>query len=168
MDFPARWDFFPAAEFQLAGPRNPGILGMELLAQARPNGRALDHYRVTLGGSRIIDVTVPLSALLLVPSASPWQFRYQKWARDIDIRRNMTTSVWYSVSTLLAAREASVIDGEGTLVPVETVLQALEDANTSASIRFSVNIGEDFNMQLGLQCLPGSAETLMGKPALRG
>jgi hypothetical protein len=168
MDFPANWDFFPMADFCTAGPRNPGTLGVELLAQARPNGRVLDHFRVTLGGSRIIDVTAPMSALLLTPAASPWRFRYQRWPADIEIRRNMTSSGWLSVPTLLAARDATVEDEEGVAVPVETVLTMIEEANTVASIRFAVVIGEDQRMQLMLQSLPGTAEALAGKPALRG
>ena len=168
MDFPTDWDIFPIIEFNVAGPRNPGHLGMELLAMARPNGRVLDHFRVTLGGNRILDMTVPMSALLLTPAASSWKLRYQKWPADIDIRRNMTSSKWLSVPTLLAARDAGVVDEDDTPIPVETVLQALEDGAKSASIRFAVAVGEDQRMQLVLQCLPGSAEVLMGKPALRG
>ena len=168
MDFPADWDFFPMADFSTAGPRNPGTLGVELLAQARPNGRVLDHFRVTLGGSRILDVTARMSALLLVPAACPWRFRYQRWPADLEIRRNMTSSGWLSVPTLIAARDASVEDEEGVAVPVENVLAMIEEANTAASIRFAVVVGEDHRMQLMLQSLPGSAEALAGKPALRG
>jgi hypothetical protein len=41
-------------EFASAAPRNPGELGVEVLAQIRPNGRILDHFRVTLGGSKFL------------------------------------------------------------------------------------------------------------------
>ena len=64
MDFPPDWEAMGAEDFTTAGPRNAGPCGMELLAQVRPNGRILDHYRVTLGGSRILDINCKLSELL--------------------------------------------------------------------------------------------------------
>ena len=80
----------------------------------------------------------------------------------------MVTSGWMSVSTLLAAREMSVVDEEGVTVATETVLGYLEKEKKAAAIRFLVVIGEDTRMQLMLQGLPASAEVLMWKPALRG
>ena len=71
MDFPATWDIFPVADFTSASTRNEGELGMELLAQARPNGRVLDHHRVSLGGSRILDAQFFMSKLGLTPLATP-------------------------------------------------------------------------------------------------
>ena len=53
-------------------------------------------------------------------------------------------------------------------VPVDKLLEELKAVGNTASIRFAVVAGEDARMQLQLQCLPGSANTLMGKPLLRG
>ena len=36
------------ADFETAQPRDPGPLGMDLMAQMRPNGRVVDHYRVVI------------------------------------------------------------------------------------------------------------------------
>ena len=65
MDFPPDWEVLPAEDFTTAVPRNAGSCGMELLAQIRPNSRILDHFRITLGGSKILDISVPLPSLLL-------------------------------------------------------------------------------------------------------
>jgi hypothetical protein len=50
MEFPPEWNVVSAEQFATAQPRAAGILGMELLVQARPNGRMLDHFRMSLGG----------------------------------------------------------------------------------------------------------------------
>ena len=64
MDFPPEWVVLPAEDFTTAAPHNSGICGMELLAQIRPNGRILDHFRVSLDGSKILEVNTPLSSLM--------------------------------------------------------------------------------------------------------
>jgi len=51
MEFPAtEWIVLPDEEFELAAARDPGQLGVDLLVQARPNGRLLDHFRLVVGG----------------------------------------------------------------------------------------------------------------------
>ena len=156
------------ADFATACTRNAGELGMELLAQVRPNGRVLDHYRISMGGSRIIDVNAPMSLILAKQRASGLRFRYQVWPKDVTIRRNMTTSLWANVYDLLSARAASVTQEDGTQVPTEVLLEEMKEAKSDAAIRFAVVIGEDSRMQLQLQSLPSTAATLMGKPAFRG
>ena len=53
MEFPPEdWFTFPATDFELAAPRITGDYTVEILAQARPNGRVMDHWRITLGGDR--------------------------------------------------------------------------------------------------------------------
>jgi hypothetical protein len=165
MDFPPVYTVFPAKQFLTAAPRSPGSLGVELLAQVRPNGRIIDHYKLVLGGSSIVNINTPMMSLFPdVPEA--WRFRQQVWARDIDVRRNMTTTVWANINTLLAAREAWVEDAAGVHVPMETVLEALDDKK--AAMRWAVVASDDETLELLCQALPASAETLMGKPALRG
>jgi hypothetical protein len=164
MNFPASWEVFEADQFENAVPRNTGEAGMELLTQVRPNGRVLDHFRITLGGSKIIDVSTPM-ATLFPGTPAAWKWRYQSWARDISIRRNMTSSVWLNAHTLLEAREAWVEAEEERISP-EQVLQHLGDAK--AAIRFAIVIGDNHGMELNIQGLPASAESLMGKPAFRG
>jgi hypothetical protein len=38
MEFPASWNVFPAEDFSTAEARSPGVAGMELMVQMRPNG----------------------------------------------------------------------------------------------------------------------------------
>jgi hypothetical protein len=165
MNFPpSDWEVFEAEQFETAAPRNAGELGAELLAQVRPNGRILDHFRVTLGGSRIIDIKTPMVRLF---SGAPetWKLRYQIWPRDVIIRRNMASSLWINVHTLLEAIEAWV-EAEEARVPMNAVLQSLGE--TKAAMRFAIVIGDNLGLELNVQGLPASAETLMGKPAFRG
>jgi len=168
MEFPGEWNVFPMEDYATAVPRDPGQLGMELMAQVRPNGRILDHYRITLGGSRIIDVNVVLSSLLLVPRACNWRMNFQTWPRDVAIRRNMGTSLWLDVVGAISARNATVVDETNELVPYESVMEALDTRGKQAAVRFAVVIGEDAKMQLQLHALPASADTLSGKPTFRG
>ena len=168
MEFPPEWEVMAADDFTTARPRNAGFCGMELLAQVRPNGRILDHYRVSLGGSRILDVNCRLAELLLCPATAALRFKYSVWPRDVDIKRNMSSTAWSDVYDLLASKRASVTDEENQQIPSDRLLQDLKDANNTASVRFAVVAGEDARMQLQLQCLPGSANSLMGKPLLRG
>ena len=86
----------------------------------------------------------------------------------MDIKRNMSTSAWSDVYNLLASKRASVVDGENQLIPSDRLLEDIKEAGNMAAMRFAVVAGEDAKMQLQLQCLPGSANTLMGKPLLRG
>jgi hypothetical protein len=165
MNFPHLWDILPAADFSTALPRAAGELGAEVLAQVRPNGRILDHYRVTLGGSKIVEVKAPMATMALAPAGSSWMFRHQVWAKDIQLMRNMT-SAWVNAHKLIQEKGAWVEDHEGNPVPEEQLLEILP--GKTAAIRFSVVIGEDQNLELALQTLPAAAEVLMGKPAFRG
>jgi hypothetical protein len=171
MEFPPAWNVVDADQFASAQPRAAGQLGMDLLVQARPNGRMLDHYRVTLGGSRILDVCFNLSALVAAPRARTWRIKMQLWPRDVDIRRNMTTTTWMDVSSLVASRECAVLavdGGEETAVSPEEYQAVMTEAGAAAAFRFAVVIGGDQRMALALQGLPASADLLLGKPAFRG
>jgi hypothetical protein len=172
MDFPPEWTLLPADQFATAQPRAAGDLGMELLVQARPNGRMLDHFRVSLGGSRILDMNVPLANLLASPRAKNWRLRMQIWPRDIDVRRNMTSTAWLDLEALVVTRECRVVtlgeDSSEAEVASEAVAAEMKESGLSAAIRFAVIIGGDQRLQLMLQSLPASADHLLGKPAFRG
>jgi hypothetical protein len=105
MEFPASWNVFPAEDFSTAEARSPGVAGMELMVQMRPNGRLLDHFRVALGGTEILEVSTPLAKLIPSPNLNGWKARYQFWARDTATRRNMTTSGWKDVHQLIHSHE---------------------------------------------------------------
>jgi hypothetical protein len=78
MEFPPRSEVLEADLFATAVPRDPGDLGAEVLAQVRGTGQIADHFRVTLGGSKILDVSAGQhdpghAALLAVPVPSMGQ-----------------------------------------------------------------------------------------------
>ena len=172
---PSDWPCLPGEDFELAVTRNPGVLGVEVMAQARVNGRVIDHFRVALGGSEILKVRFSTRDVFLATDTPAIQLRYEVWPRDIVIRRNMSTSEWLDISTLLASRDISVA-GEGPAdadLPVdnETLLTAMDGqpkAQVSASIRWAVCAGIDGRMELVLQTFPATAAVLSGKPAFRG
>ena len=80
----------------------------------------------------------------------------------------MTTSIWVSVSTILAAREVQVIDDDDQIIPTEAALAEIQKAKMDSAIRWAVVIGEDEHLRLHTQLLPVSGESLSGKPILRG
>ena len=151
-----------------AAPRNAGICGMELLAQIRPNGRILDHFPVSLDGSKILEINTPLSSLMPSTPDSGLIFKFPVWPRDIEMKRNMTTSQWMDITELLASKKAAVHDQEGSTLAHVAVMADLASLGTSSSLRFATVVGKDHLMQLHLQCLPASGKYLMGKPPLRG
>ena len=168
MYFPPEWVVLPAEDFTTAAPRNAGICGMELLAQISPNWRILDHFRVSLDGSKILKISTPLSSLMPATPDSGHIFKYAVWPRDIEMKRKMTTSQWMDITELLASKKAAVHDPEGSMLAHPAFMADLASLGTSSSLRFATVVGEDHLMQLHLQCLPASAKYLMGKPALRG
>jgi hypothetical protein len=172
MEYPPKWDIFPMEDFITAVPRAAGKLAAELLVQARPNGRLLDHFRLALGGNSIVDVNFQLASIWQIPAATTLSLRYQVWPKDIELRRNMVTSAWTDISAMVAARDAVVIshglnDSEEPMAP-EQVADLLQQANIGGAIRYAIVIGEDQRLWLQLQGLPAPAATLQSRPALRG
>jgi hypothetical protein len=169
MDFPPEsWDVFPSEEFGTAAPRAAGPLNMELFVQVRPNGRMLDHFRICLGGNRIVDAQFQLANLVQAPALATWKARYQIWPKDIDMRRNMATTGWKDLATMVASRNIIVLADDGEPLESAQVSSAIQDAKVGAAVRFAVVVGEDQSLVLQLQGLPAPANTLMGKPAHRG
>jgi hypothetical protein len=110
MEFPPQWNAFPLDDFDVAAARTQGAAGMELMAQMRPNGHLLDHVRIATGGSEILEVEVPPGNLIPSPNPNRWKAKYQFWARDTAIRRNMTTSTWKDVYALIHSHEIQVTE----------------------------------------------------------
>ena len=176
MEFPpGDWPCVGIEDFELAVPRNPGRLGIEVMTQARVNGRIIDHFRVAIGGSEILKVNFNTNNIFLVENTPAVNLSYEIWPRDISIRRNMVTSEWLDVATLLASRDVSVIVG-GLADPEvpdgnAALLAAMDEQPkpmVSASIRWAVGASIDGRMELVLQSFPSTAAILSGKPAFRG
>ena len=174
MEFPPdkeEWAVFSAADFEAAEVRDSGSLGMELMSQARNNGRIQDHYRIALGGGAILNVTIPFNHLYSSDRYNHLSLRYQVWPRDIVISRNSATSVWKDVTSLIREREVTVINEAEEQIPQEEVLAGLEEeqdpVKKGASIRWAVVVGDDRKMWLQLTALPGGEATINGKPTLQ-
>jgi hypothetical protein len=130
----------------------------------------LSNFRIGLGGKARIKVDVDLGAMVPRDTFRGWRFRTQYWARDVKIRTNMTSSVWFDLEDAIAAKDGIVIDESGAEIPGRKVLRLLgelqEDPKTAA-FWWVVAVGEDNLMKLQLQSLPGPAVLIAGKPTLR-
>jgi hypothetical protein len=172
MEFPTEWAVHALTDFETAEARTTGPAGMELMVQARPNGRLLDHFRIATGGTSILEASVQLSDIIPSPNLNKWKMKYQFWARDTAIRRNMTTSAWKDVYSLIRENETRIEDDDGDEISTEEVLTELDNLppsrSKSAVIRFATVIGEDQRMMLEMQSLPVALGTINGKPTFRG
>lgn len=174
MEFPPTgWEVVDARDFETATPRTTGEAVMELLAQVRPGGRVADHWRIALGGGRILEADIGLASLCRSSTLSPYKLKFQCWPRDVKIRRNMTTSAWFDGQALLARREFVCYRlGSEDACPEDELLQEAakeEDAGKKDfSMRFAVVTNLEGAMVLELQGLPAGEDTLLSKPAFTG
>ena len=164
MEFPPdNYFIFPTEQLENAVPRINGDFTIKILAQARPNGRVMDHWPVVLGGAKALEAESYLAAVIPAAVTLP------KWRpRDVIIRRNMTTSGWLDLLVLLTANEVAVVSETGENVVNATMIEALSNLPhktvNSASCRWAVCVGEAGKLELQLQSLPCSANLLAGKP----
>jgi hypothetical protein len=173
MEFPIQnWFHFPADEFMTANPRANSDVCAEVMAQVRPNGRIMDHWRIALGGSAILETSVRIDRLIPAALNLPRKkLQLQYWPRDITIRRNMTTSTWIDVADLIRSNEATLVDEEDAATTSEdvlTILGAMQNKSAaSAAIRWAVVIADDGQLELQLQHLPASASSLASRPIFK-
>ena len=69
-EFPPEWEVYGAAEYELFGQAplaDAGIVAT-LCIQVSPAGRVIDHFKITLSGSVLLDVNLPLATLLPLPA----------------------------------------------------------------------------------------------------
>ena len=174
MEFPLPgWELHPAKNFNLDTPHVDGDHVMELKALVRANGRVVDHWRVGIGGAKILEANIRLKEICKASSISPYKLVFQAWPQDVIIRRNMTSSPWIDGVELLQHREYAIWkEGEKAPVKEEALLEDLEketnQAKKSFAIRFAVGVCDDKTLRLELQGLPASEATLKGKPAFVG
>ncbi len=169
--FPPPWDFFQDEEFELAAPRDPGELGVELMAQCRDNGRITDHFRLAVGGTKLLELYVSVKQLLPVDSLPDWSILISVWPHHIKLRRNMATSDWADLRACVEANDLLVYNEEKEPIDNKQLLDLiskLDKTVTGASYRWAVIVGEDKRLQLELQALPCAAAILTGKPLLNG
>jgi hypothetical protein len=174
MEFPPTgWELFGAEDFETAAPRLAGDNVLELLAQARPNGRCIDHWRIVLGGGKMVTADIKLVDICRSTKTAPYTLKFQAWPRDIKIRRNMTTGAWMDGQNLVNRREFEVFRAEQEdKCPEDELLQEMakeEDLSKKTfSFRFAVVIAADNRLSLEMQAMPASEAVLTSKPAFVG
>jgi hypothetical protein len=167
------WEIVPLDHYALAGPREPGELGAELLVQARATGRLQDHFKFAIDGTTFITAEVPSSQLFLSDMLPSVVIKIQLRPREIGIRQNLSTSEWIDVLDRLKARDFVIMsedeeeeDSNGDFI---AVLEAAADkSEVSASVRWAIAATQDGSLILELQCLPAAAATLNSIPILKG
>lgn len=174
MEFPPTgWEIFEDKDFETGSTHKPGSHVLELLVQARPSGRCADHWRLILGGSKILEAEVNLATICRSAALAPYKIVFQAWPKDVVIRRNMTTSAWLDGQSLLARREFTCfrVGSEGPCQEDEILQEMAKEEDIgkkSFSLRFAVVAGHDNFLHLELQGLPAADTNLMSKPALVG
>jgi hypothetical protein len=95
---------------------------------------------------------------------------YQFWCKDVQIRRNMTTSKWMDCLTLITSNTVGITDLDGKPVDEDELKRLLskELLQHRASIRHAVVIGPDQRMALEIQSMPSSKAVLTSKPDFVG
>jgi hypothetical protein len=166
------WTILDSGEFTTAQPRSPGELGVEVMAQVRPTGRFMDHMRLALGGSKMLQATFSSKAVFPSAVLPDTLITIQKRPEDVIIKRNTTTSEWMDLNTLIKARDALAHREDEEEDDTEDLLElmdALADPQQAqASIRWAVCATPDRQLQLVLQSLPAPAAILNSKPLLKG
>ena len=159
-------------DFELAAPRDPGDIGVEAMAQARANGRILDHFRLVLGGAQLLEATAAVADIFPIAAMPGWTVVFSCWPRDVAIRRNMAFSAWQDVRDLVAANDVKLLNDEGANVDNKELLELLDAVAdktlNSSSIRWWIGASEDGRMQLQLQAAPSPATGYISKPAWKG
>ena len=132
MDFPPAWTVLTSEEYETATPRITGDVSMEICAQLRPSGRILDNFRVSLGGSKILEYEADLGQLIPIPFFKGWRVKGQCWARDVAIRANIFSSGWIDLAATVGMREMEVFDKDGA-----GIAPASSSASSTSSMRTS-------------------------------
>ena len=171
MDFPPDvWDVFPAGNFELAEPQDPEQCGVEVWN----NGRIMDHFLFTLGGSKLLEATLKLKQVIGNDNLPDWELNYRLWPRDVMLRRNMLTSDWVDRRSLVSSWDVTIVDvATGNEVEAQQYLATLDSLGTnkikiSSSLRWGFFDGPDKRVRLHLLALPGLLVSFSSKPAFKG
>lgn len=161
-EFPPEWEVYGAAEYELFGQAplaDAGIVAT-LCIQVSPAGRVIDHFKITLSGSVLLDVNLPLATLLPLPAPhDEYLFHFQVGLQAASPREDLTTSDWLDFETLLSRRTMLITDQAGENVDAAVVLALLNSTGTrrqavGASIRWAVVGTPSGHLRLRLQSLP--------------
>ena len=151
------------------------------MAQVRPNGRIMDHFRIAVGGTQLLENTFVTGEIYANQAIPDMTIKWDVWLRDVKIRRNMSTSEWFDLTELIRSNDACVVEnrdpapGGSAEQAVDHNAQLLafldnlpERSKCGASVWWAVSIGPSNHLELDLQGLPASAAVLNGKPTCCG
>ena len=74
---------------------------MELRAQVRPNGQIMDHFRLAVGGTQLLENSFVTGELYANQAILDMTLKWDVWPRDVKICRNMSTSEWFDLTELI-------------------------------------------------------------------
>jgi hypothetical protein len=137
MEFPADWTILPKDSFDLAVSRIEGLLTMELHAELRPSGQVLDAIKISVGGTKLLNVETSLFDLIPLDTFKGWLIKADFRPEDIIIRRNITMSAWIDSPALVMRREASLLDNSRAGIPAAKFLRYLAEALESFALRWA-------------------------------
>jgi hypothetical protein len=167
------WTVLPLEDYALAVPGEPGDLGIEMMVQARANGRIMDHYKFVVGGS-VMSVTILSNKVYTADMLPAAALSFQMRPAQIRFRQNMVTSDWIDINDRIRSRDCLVSgqedeEDEDRNAEFIKLLDGLEDKEgAAASIRWALSARADGMFDLELQSLPASATVLNSKPILAG
>jgi hypothetical protein len=116
-------------EFGTAAPRSHGETVIELMMQARPNGRLLDHFRVATGGREILEAIFNLTDVISNPELKGVVCKYQFWGWDVNLRKNMMTSAWMDAYNMINSNDLKLEGTDRKPIKAEVILKFLDRRN---------------------------------------
>jgi hypothetical protein len=171
-EYPPEWTLFSKDDFTLACPRDPGELGVELMAISRPNGRIQDHYRLAVGGSKNVEATFSTKDVFVSSVVPATTIQLHVRPSDIRILRNLTTSEWFDIFEKLKSRDLTAfrldVAEDDTEDLIELLNQVVNKEEIAASYRWAVAVSPDGHLELLLQSLPATAKSLNSNPIFKG
>ena len=120
----------------------------------------------------MLKTSLDLASLIPAAAALPKCFiSYEVWPADIGIRRNMTTSQWLDLYSIIAGNEIVAVDEAGQPIESQTIVDNLKalpaKSVISAAIRWAVCVTEQGLLEIQLQALPAAVTTLSAKPIFK-
>jgi hypothetical protein len=134
-------------------------------------GRLNDHFKVTLNGSQLLNVSFSAADIFTVSKHPRLEAPVEPaWHRDILLRRNMGSSTWSDLYAGILCNKITVFDKNGP-VPKEKVedffKQGKDKLVLHAAGRRAASIDEDQRSMVGLHSLPAPTSQLDGNPVFK-
>jgi hypothetical protein len=148
MDFPAEWVVLQMEDFNIVTPSYQEDFTVELPAPLRSSGRILDGFRFALDGLAPLNIAVDLKDIFPVEASQSWKLSQEFWEQNINIRRNMVSSAWVSITDSAASRDCNLTDNIRARVPAGEFIRSNAQlpgmGPNNAFTRCAIIIGGDF------------------------